>query len=185
MSCGWAVPNGSFGVIFTNGPKNNTLGGTAAAAGNTIAFNGGPGVRVEAASPGFTTSGDSILRNSIFDNAGVGISLVANGNDLQPAPKITGVTTGGGTTTIKAKLTGSASNTAFRIEVFSNPSCDPSNKGEGKTFLAAKTITTDATGSKHVSIAVPALPPGLAITETATNQTNGDTSAFSTCATTP
>jgi parallel beta-helix repeat protein len=180
-----ALPNGQFGVIFTDGPKSNTLGGTQAGARNVIAFNDGDGVRVENPTAGFTTFGDSILQNAIFDNAGLGISLLPGGNDLQPAPKIKSVTTSGGTTTVKARLTGSAPSTQFRIELYSNPVCDASGAGEGKDFIAAKTITTDTSGAKTFAINVPAVGPGLALTETATNLANADTSEFSTCATSP
>jgi hypothetical protein len=179
------VANGSFGVLFTNGANDNLLGGTSASAKNTIAFNGGAGVRVEAPDDGFTTIGDSILRNSIFENAGLGIELLANGNDLQSAPKVTSISTSGGTTTVRAKLTAAAPSTQFRIELFSSPTCDPSGAGEGKDYLATKKVTTRANGSKRFSISVAALPPGLAITETATDLASGDTSQFSNCGTTP
>jgi hypothetical protein len=180
-----AVPNGQFGVLVTDGPKNNTLGGTDTAARNTIAFNNGDGVRVENPTAGFTTFGDSILGNAIFENAGLGISLLSGGNHLQPAPKITSVTTSGGTTTVKARLSGSAPSTQFRVELYQNPVCDPSGAGEGKDFLAARTITTGSTGAKTFTIAAPAVGPGVQLTETATNLANGDTSEFSTCATSP
>jgi Periplasmic copper-binding protein (NosD) len=180
-----AVPNGQFGVLFTDGPKSNTLGGTQAAARNTIAFNNGDGVRVQSPDVSFTTFGDSILGNAIFENAGLGISLLTGGNHLQPAPVIQSVSTSGGTTSVKGKLSGSAPSTQFRIELYSNPVCDSSGAGEGKDFLAAKTITTGTSGAKTFTINVPAVAPGLALTETATNLADGDTSEFSTCATSP
>jgi hypothetical protein len=180
-----AVPNGGFGVLFTDGPKNNTLGGAQAGTRNTIAFNDGDGVRVQSPDSSFTTFGDSILGNAIFDNAGLGISLLTGGNHLQPAPVIKSVSTSGGTTTVKARLTGSAASTDFRIELYSNPVCDPSGAGEGKDFVAAKAITTGSTGTKTFTIAVPTLAPGLQLTETATNLANGDTSEFSGCGTVP
>jgi Right handed beta helix region len=180
-----AVPNGEFGVLFTDGPKGNTLGGTQTEARNVIAFNNGIGVRVESPTAGFTTFGDSILGNAIFENAGVGISLLADGNHLQLAPVIKSVVTSGDMTTVTARLSGSAPNTSFRIELYSNPVCDPSGKGEGKDFVAARNIMTGATGAKKFAITTAALGPGLQLTETATNLANGDTSEFSACATAP
>src|SRR5206468_3010800 len=128
-------------VHIVSSATGNTVGGTASAAGNTIAFNAGDGVEVDG--NGIASSnGDSILRNSIFANGGLGIDLVGGGNHDQPAPSITSVNTGGGTTTINGTLAGSASSTQFRIEVFVSPSCDPSGNGEGETFLGVRTVTT-------------------------------------------
>ena len=62
--------------------EGNTIGGTAAGAGNVIAYNGGsttPGmrqwIRRRVGIAGITNSDidNSILGNSIFDNAGLGI----------------------------------------------------------------------------------------------------------------
>ena len=63
-----------------------TIGGTAAGAGNTIAFNPGDAINV------ITGTGDAILENVIFRN-GSGIIILASGaNNNQIAPVITGVT---------------------------------------------------------------------------------------------
>ena len=58
------------GVIVSNNASSNTIGGTAAGAGNTIAFNILAGVSVESG------TGNSILTNSIFSNGKLGIDLV-------------------------------------------------------------------------------------------------------------
>ena len=63
--------NGGVGVFMTNA-SDNIIGGTVAGVGNTIAFNGGIGVEC------CSFSSNSILGNSIFSNADLGI-------DLQPA----------------------------------------------------------------------------------------------------
>jgi hypothetical protein len=76
------------------------------------------------------------------------------------------LSTSGGTTTVKARLSGSQPSTEFRIELYSNPVCDPSGNGEGKDFLGAKTITTDSSGAKTFTMAVAAVAPGLQLTET-------------------
>jgi trimeric autotransporter adhesin len=176
-----ALGNGGDGVSLQNGAHRNTIGGTTAGAANLIAFNAGAGVTVDGtAAP---TNGDSILRNSIFSNAGLGIALLAGGNDSQPAPAITSVATNSTTTTITGTLSGSAASTQFRIEAFASPGCDPSGAGEGKTFLKAATVTTNGSGIGSYTIFVPALAAGQAITATATNLNTKDTSQFSTCAT--
>jgi hypothetical protein len=128
----------------------------------------------------FSAARNSILGNSIFNNTGLGIDLVNDGNDDQAAPAITSVTTNGGSTTIGGTLDSTPS-TAFRIELFSSPSCDPSGAGEGKFFLGSVDTTTDVAGHAIYSSSVPALPVGQAVTATATSQANEDSSEFSTC----
>jgi len=177
-----SVSNAAAGIGISNGASGNVVGGTVAGAGNTIsfnggAFNGGQGVLVD----GSTTVGDAIERNTIFDNAKLGIDLENGGNRSQPPPTITSVTTAGGTTTIKLHLASFAGSTSFRVEVFTSPTCQLSS---GKTFLAAKTATTNGSGDADLTIAVPARPPGESITATAT-RANGDTSLYGLCTTTP
>lgn len=173
------LPNGLSGVLF-DGSSSNVVGGLSDARINTIAFNAGAGVKVDATSD--PASGNRILRNSIDHNGGKGIVLVAGANGSQVAPTITSVTNDGTTTKVKATLTAAPSK-SYRIELFSSPACDPSGAGEGATFLAAKTITTDASGNASFSILVPLVPAGKAITETATRQDLLNTSPFSICGT--
>ena len=136
-----ALGNNLAGVSIA-GAANNTIGGTAAGAGNTIAFNGGDGVFVE------TGTGNTVLGNSIFSNTGLGIDLGADGvtandagdgdtgpNNLQNFPLVTFATSG--SIIIQGTLN-SAASTQFRLEFFSNTSCDPSGNGEGKTFRAPR-----------------------------------------------
>jgi len=69
-----ALGNTSQGMSIVNDATNNTIGGTAAGAGNTIASNGSDGVRVNtSASP--VNSSNAILGNSIYSNAGLAINL--------------------------------------------------------------------------------------------------------------
>src|SRR5262249_21625087 len=85
--------NQAQGIVLTE--SNNTIGGLAAGAGNTIAFNGGNGVEV------FSGTGDSILSNSIHDNGGLGIYLnnTNNANDKQAAPVLTSASSSSSGTT--------------------------------------------------------------------------------------
>ena len=73
-------------------------------------------------------------------------------------------------------------NTAFRIQFFSNGSCDPSGYGEGESFIGEVFVTTNANGDAPINVSP--LVGGLGgqfITSTATNLSTGDTSEFSAC----
>jgi parallel beta-helix repeat protein len=80
-----ALPNGH-GVYISNGAQNNTIGGTAAGEGNTIAFSNQVGVWVD----GAATTGNAIRGNSIHSNGLEGIYLVGGGNTELAPPTITG-----------------------------------------------------------------------------------------------
>jgi hypothetical protein len=179
--------NNGNGALIANSASNNTIGGTAAGAGNVIAFNNGDGVFISSA----TSIGNSILSNAIHSNTGLGIDLGANGvtpndigdtdagaNNLQNFPVLTSVTSGGGGTSIEGTLNSSA-NTSFRIEFFSSSAGDASGNGEGQTFIGSATVATDASGngSFTANFAV-ALPSTDVVSATATNALN-NTSEFS------
>ena len=68
------IANSGPGVRI-NGGSNNSIGGTAAGQGNTIAYNTDDGIQIESA----TSTGNVILGNSIFSNTGLGIDLNNNG----------------------------------------------------------------------------------------------------------
>lgn len=147
------LPNAAGGVLIAQGASSNTVGGTGAGEGNTIAYNGGPGVVVEDSA----TLLNPILGNSIHLNGGLGIDLGGDGvtpngpalaarvgpNSLQNYPVLEGVSSGGQiTSTLSAKA-----QTSYRVEFFSSPSRDDSLFGEGKTPLGAVTVTTGAAGT--------------------------------------
>jgi CSLREA domain-containing protein len=174
-NCGIDI-GASFGAVSTG-----TVGGLLAGQGNVIAFNGTNGISVG--------SGNnwSILGNSIHDNANLGITLggrcddltatpTANDhcdadtgpNDLQNYPVITAASIAGGNVTISGTLDSLASNT-FRIEFFSNASCDPSGNGEGQTFLGSTTVSTDVNCGATFGPLIFPIPAGQnVITATAT-----------------
>ena len=181
--------NGGSGVGIFTGSSNNSVGGTAAAAGNRIAFNT-RGVVVDSG------TGNAILANSIFSNVGVGIDLTpvagvtANDNcdtdtgpnNLQNFPVLTSAMAGAVNTTIQGTLNSTPS-TTFRIEFFANASCDNSGNGEGQTFLGFTSTTTDAACNANFTFSVPnASVTGPIITATATDPGN-NTSEFSACRT--
>jgi CSLREA domain-containing protein len=170
------------------GGFNNVIGGIMPGAANTIAFNEENGVAVD-----FGT-GNAIQRNSIFSNGGLGIDLGGDGvtlndpgdadsgpNKLQNFPVLRPVTSNGGGTTIQGTLN-STSKTTFTLEFFSNPTCDPSGFGQGKTFIGSTSVTTNAKGNANFAVHFPTtIPTGSVVTATATDP-GGNTSEFSKCA---
>jgi parallel beta-helix repeat protein len=126
--------------------------------GNTIAHNGGSGLEVEGAS----ATGNTITQNSVFNNAGDGISLTDGGNGELAVPVITDCT--------ETSISGTAP-PSCTIDVFS----DDSDEGE---------IYEGATTSDGAGAFVFNKPAGLAgeyITATATDSA-GNTSEFSAAA---
>jgi hypothetical protein len=175
--------NGDRGVAVFAPGSNNTIGGSASVA-NTIAFNGQDGVLIG------TGTGNSILRNSIFSNVGLGIDLAggtetAGGatandpgdgdtgpNNLQNKPTITSATTTGSSTTFAGELN-STSNKTFTIQFFKNGSGN-----EGKVFMGQDSVTTNAQGNaSFTSSFAKTVSEGQKITATATRL--GNTSEFS------
>ena len=178
--------NGSNGV-FINFIGSNIVGGTAGGASNTIAFNGGDGVVVMAG------SGNAVSSNTIFSNMGLGINLDGDGatpndqcdgdsgaNNRQNFPVITSVNRSGGGTTIQGTLD-STPNTMFRIEFFSNSTCDPSGLSEGQTYIGFRTVTTGDGCSVSFTATLPVtVPTGHVITATVIDPA-GNTSEFAPC----
>ncbi len=160
--------NGIFVQDFGNA-YDNTIGGYAAGAANTIAFNGNDGVLVDA------IAGTAILRNAIFANGNRGIELAEGGNHNQVAPVLTAAAADAQRITISGSLT-STPDTTFTLQFFSNSAGDP---GEGQSFLGSVKVTTDASGTASFTItrSVP-VAPGQFITATATDPGN-NTSPFS------
>jgi titin len=181
--------NGGHGIQASG--TGHTFGGVVSGAGNVIAFNGFDGVSVGG-------SGTSINGNRIFANDQLGIDLFppngvdtndpqdpdGGGNNGQNYPVVTGATTASSSSTIVGTLN-SLPNTAFRIEFFNSPSCDPSNNGEGSVFLGATTVATDGSGNaSFLKMFSVGLPSQSVATLTATRLDSGaptDTSEFSRC----
>jgi Calx-beta domain/IPT/TIG domain len=179
--------------INTVGETNgNMIGGTAPGAGNTIRgmAHSLHGAVTLVGNP----TGTSILGNSISGSAGTGIDLGDNGhtandpgdadggaNGQQNYPVLNTVTSGNGTTTVAGTLNSKA-NGSYRIELFSNPSCNASGYGEGETYLGFANVTTDSGGNAAFVITVNGtVAAGRVVTATATDS-NGSTSEFSACA---
>ncbi len=175
--------NDNQGVRFQSS-SNNTLGGAAAGAGNTIAFNGALGVFAP------NGVGNAILGNSIFENLGMGINFSddfvtpndpldadSGPNNLQNFPNPLSVSG-----SVLTASFNSTPNRNFRIEYFANATCDPIGNGEGQFFLGSRTVTTDTAGNTGNFTFTFTPQPGLNVyTMTATDQTTNDTSEFSAC----
>jgi CSLREA domain-containing protein len=167
--------------------SNNAVGDGTAGGSNTVAFSGKEGVLIDGSS-----TANSVLSDSIFSNARLGINLqggfegasgvtandpgdVDNGaNGLQNRPVLSSAKTVSGTTTIVGKLS-SAPSTTYRIQFFSNASGN-----EGKKLIGQKTITTDGSGDRSFTFQ-PAgkVAAGRTVTATATNASTHETSEFS------
>lgn len=185
-SVGAALGNNLQGVVIIDS-ANNTIGGPVAGAGNQIAYNSQKGVDILGAS----AASNRVLVNSIFSNGALGIDLnddyvTANDagdldtgpNNLQNFPVLTQALPNLITGTLN-----SAANKTFTIQFFSNPACDASGYGEGKTYRGQEiNVTTDGSGNATFSHIPPPIPLGEVVTATATDP-DGNTSEFSPCLT--
>ena len=191
--------------------SNNEIGGFEVGAGNLIVGHQETGIRIFGGSSNnliarniimdsnidglkITETGtrNAIRENSIYSNGGLGIELGVDGvtandqNDADTGPNnfqnypllITATPTNG--LAISANFR-SLANTAFIIEFFANSACDPSDYGEGQTFIGADTIMTDASGDAFFTSKFSNVLSGNEyITATATD-TAGNTSEFCPC----
>ncbi len=185
--------NTTDGVRVESSAANNTIGGLATAAGNTIAFNGRDGVRIESTAG----IGNAILSNRIFSNTSLGINLVGgteNGfgvtandsgdgdlgaNGLQNMPVLSAASAYADSLTVQGSLNSLSSRT-FRIEVFASTSADASGNGEGQRYLGTFNVTTDGSGNItfNQNLSDVYVDPGEFITLTATDLTTNNTSEF-------
>lgn len=186
-----ALGNGSTGMFVSGGASNNVIGGPAAGAANTIAYNlDGVQILQETSLPGISR-GNLVSRNSIHSNERLGINLSFdydgdpasndNGdsddgpNDFQNYPLITSTANGRVRGTLDSKA-----NSAYTIDFYSNDACDqPTGFGEGKTWLGAVAVTTNGAGRAEIDAAI-AVAAGTGIAATATDAGN-NTSEFSQC----
>ena len=194
-----ALGNGLGGILLQSGAIYNFVGGTLAGQPNNISYNHGPGVSVI----NVGTLQNRIQRNSIFANTRLGIDLGRAGvtpndsrdmdggpNMLQNYPVLSAATSA--TRLITGSLN-SMPNRDYMIEFYSSPagSCDASGHGEGKKFIGARAVTTNAAGIVSFSYRTPAaFGVGQVITATAMDNefpspldTQYGTSEFSVCST--
>ena len=133
------------------------------------------------------------MRNSLYDNGGLGIDLGADGttandgagdddagpNTLQNGPEIDEVST----TEVEWELETEKDST-YRLEFFVSDACDPSGSGEAQTHVETIQVDTDANGDADDTTAI-AAAVGQQVTMTATklgaNDAPRSTSELSPC----
>lgn len=187
---------GNYGVTVQSSAGNVDIGGALEGAGNTIANHSDDGVRI------WSSAGDAnqIRRNSIYNNAGLGINLqggdeasIGNSvtvndlldvdagasapNELQNFPQILSAHSSGATTDVTVSLS-AAAGTTYMIDLYGSRFANTSGYGEGRTWLDAVTLTTDATGNAVQDFSLPVNTTiGDFLTATATSL-DGNTSEF-------
>lgn len=173
------------GVYISQSAAGNAIGGTDDGEGNLIAFSSDIGVRLTTTAG----AGNSILRNSIHSNTGLGIDLEPDGatsndsgdadigpNSLQNYPVLTSAFTDGSSRVAIAGTLNSTALTTFRLEFFSNSG----GGDEGETYLGFRNVITNSSGdASFVESFAANVSVGINITATATNLATGDTSEFS------
>ena len=187
-----ALGNGFGGLILFGGTHHNVIGLAAdgSGLGNRIAFNFSYGVRLDDAG----TAGNSMRGNAIFSNGGLGIDLAGpaffgvtpndSGDDdsgpnrLQNYPTIVSAAAWPATTTIGGTLH-SSPNQDFLIDVYRNPTADPSGYGQGQVYVGSASLSTGGSGHGIFSLTISGSFAGEFFTTTATDTTAGDTSEFS------
>jgi len=184
--------NGCHGVEIA-GSFGNTIGGTTGSVANHIAFNDNDGIYVVESFSDDNSYDNNLRGNVIFANGDLGIDLSPDGvtpndlgdgdsgsNNLQNYPVLSSATINGSLITIQGTLN-SISSTTYKLDFYVNGSCDSSGYGEGRTYLGAKTVTTDTSGNASFTAAfINFLPAGTYVTATATDP-DGNTSEFSQC----
>ena len=172
--------------VFLYRAYDNTIGGTAAGAGNIIRGASAFGVFVDLG------SGNAVLRNSLVDNGLAGIELNPIGpaandigdidhgpNEGQNRPILTGAMLQGGDVVIAGVLD-SIANADYRIEFFHSDTCHVSGLGEAQHFLGAMTLTLDADGSAPIAHTL-ANPYGAGVITATATDADGNTSEISPC----
>jgi CSLREA domain-containing protein len=187
------------GVRFEDGANGSTVGGAAAAAFNEIAYNGEEGVLHVLGAGANNPTSNLVWGNSIHDNGelGIDISLAANAGDgptpndtpaaldgdsgpngVSNFPVLEAAIVGGGVS-VDGVLDAKESH-EYRIELFSNTACDPSDFGEGETSRDVLIVTTNAQG--HAEFAA-TLPAGATFITALATDSQGNTSEYSECVT--
>jgi hypothetical protein len=130
-----------------------------------------------------TGTGNAILGNSIFANAGAGIILANGGNDNTSAPVLAQATQSRpNNLRVSGTISSGASANSYNIQIFSNVS-GSKTPGQGDTVLGSITVTTQlqpdgSYAATFVFARTITAVAGTTITATATDSAN-NTSKFS------
>ncbi len=176
VSASTSLPNLLDGIFVAGG---QFAGATCEIRSNTIAFNTGDGVDAG-------INACTISMNSISGNGGLGIERADPGVTLNDPsgsrtwppnfPVVGSVTSTLGGTWIFGTMTQQGTQ-PITVEVFYSPTCDPSNHGEGRTYVG----TTSVMPGQNVPWLVTRNTIYFAGRFTATATTNRGTSEFSRC----
>ncbi len=165
------IGNAGAGVIVQGDATLNAIGPTTAGigAGNTIGFNAGAGVQVVS-----STTGNSILANSIFGNDQGGIVLYAALQASYGEPQLTSVIPNAADQITEMQGTfdpgANHAGETFLIDFFGNSATDPAGNYEGQNYLGSSTVTTDAAGHATFDVNLPTVvATGTYVTATATS----------------
>ena len=181
------------GPIRIFGGSNNTIGGTAAGAGNLTTV----GVNVVSDSvsnpPNVLVPNNNLILGNSFLTVFTNIKFVATPtspsedvdynsgganvsqdpldadtgpNGLQNSPTILAATVTGGTTSVSVRLT-TAANQTYRVEIYSDTVPNVAGTGSGRTLLGTTSLTTNGSGSVQTLLALPAVAAGQWISATA------------------
>jgi hypothetical protein len=181
---GGVLPNGGDGILLDDSSPTAVFE-------NVVANNGGGGVVMAF---NLASQESPITANSIYDNGGPGIDItpsvnasgVGDGptanvpNGSTNFPVLASATTSAVGTVVTGTLNADA-DTAYRVELFASPSCDPSGFGEGRAYLGVVDVFTDSGGDAAFATTAGQIPAGQYITATASNEFSTQTSEFSRC----
>lgn len=178
------LPNTGSGISLSEG-GGNTVGGTAAGAGNLIAFNNSRGVSVFS-----NSTGNRILGNTIRGNGNLAIDLNGDGasandngdadtggNNRQNYPALVSAANSGGTTGVQADLSSFAAG-QYTLQFFASAACDANGNSRAER-LAGTFEDVNGSGTQTFQL-TPPLAAGEYVTATATDS-NGNTSELSPC----
>ncbi len=181
------VGNGGHGILIT-ASSHSRIGDSFFSFRNLIAYNKGAGVFVTG-----NVVGNTIRRNTIVGNGGLGIDLAPEGvtlndsadldtgpNSLANYPVIDSTTGPDSNPRVWGTMFGDPQ-TVWLVELFINNDCDTLGFGEGKRSIASTVVNMN--GSTCMSFDTPLTAPlgeNQLITATATDN-DGSTSEFSRC----
>ena len=184
MTTPWAYPRTYDGPIRIFGASSNTIGGTAAGAGNLTTV--GVNLITDAVSspPSVFVPNNNLILGNSFLSVGSNITFVATPNfldsdynsggsnvsqdpldadigpnGLQNSPTILTATLTGAATSVSVRLT-TAANQTYRVEVYSDTVPNGAGTGSGRTLLGTTSLTTDASGFAQTVLALPAVAVG-------------------------
>ncbi|MEX0879784.1 MAG: S-layer homology domain-containing protein [Thermoanaerobaculia bacterium] len=193
------LPNGGGGVSLGLDANASVIGGPEPGAGNVIAFNAGPGVRV-------AFGVDNAVRgNSIYENGGLAIDLLpldpdegptANdhgdvdegGNHLQNYPVLSAVEAVPGSTRIQGFFSGASAHLSipsddvtYILDFYADGGCTPRPREfpQARAYLGSADLAVGHTGEAAFDVTLPVtLGPGDVVTATATDPAGNTSELF-------